>query len=133
VLDCRLANLDDETGRALPEIFAPGIFAENAQSLGNGFIETLRADLNGMLDAAPCLWFGHKTHQIVEPSFPQMTLNTLPETSRCPRVASCAGRRGAWSRYWRVRATPEPGDIGGIVRRIGGVHRMIMFRPLGVV
>jgi hypothetical protein len=52
VLDGRLTYLDDQAGRALPEVFAPVIFAEDTQGLGDRFIETLGADLNRMLDAA---------------------------------------------------------------------------------
>jgi hypothetical protein len=52
VLNCRLADLDDEAGRALPEVFTPGIFAENTQGLGDRFVKSLGTDLNGMLDAA---------------------------------------------------------------------------------
>ncbi len=32
----------------------------------------------------------------------------LTRTFCCPPAASCAGRRAAWWRHWRGRATPEP-------------------------
>jgi len=52
VLDCRLAYPENEARRALPEIFAPGIFAEDTQGLGDGFVQRLGTNLNRMLDAA---------------------------------------------------------------------------------
>jgi hypothetical protein len=47
----RFAYPHHEAGRTLPEVFAPRIFAEDAQGLGDRFVETLRTDLNRMFDA----------------------------------------------------------------------------------
>jgi hypothetical protein len=51
MLDLRLVNGHHDARGAAIGIFAPVVLPENAQRLSHGLVQTLRGDLNLMLDA----------------------------------------------------------------------------------
>ncbi len=51
VLNLRLLYSNDDGRGAATGILTPVVFSKNAECLGNGFVESLSADLNRMLDA----------------------------------------------------------------------------------
>ena len=53
MLDLGLLDSDDDGRGSGLERFGPVAFLENAESLGDGIVEALRADLDRVIDALP--------------------------------------------------------------------------------
>ena len=53
MLDLGLLDSDDDGRGSGLERFGPVAFLENAESLGDGLVEALRADLDRVIDALP--------------------------------------------------------------------------------